>query len=379
MITHQVVHAVHVAHAAHAVAVADVAEEVQINMEPKEVNELEVKKLIAKIKPKHVLQWHITHQCNLRCKHCYQDDYSKDLDIEELEKILYQYIDFLKEYKYTGHINFTGGEPLLYNKIDKLFKLFEICDKHNITYGILTNGTMITEDLVKKLSKLNGIRFVQMSLEGTKEINDMIRGNGNYDKVMKAVKLLNKEYIQTMISFTIHEGNYKELRKLIWCCRLHGVKRFWTDRLVPIGGVEKYKENGIELITTEHYQEVLKILGQEHKLNWIGTRVHANRALQFMSGCGEFYECSAGKRLLTILADGTLLPCRRLPIELGNITTENLIDIMKNNKIIKELNGNIMTYECNNCHLNTFCKGGAKCLSYAVYGNFRQKDINCPL
>ena len=22
------------------------------------------------------LQWHITHRCNLRCTHCYQDDYT---------------------------------------------------------------------------------------------------------------------------------------------------------------------------------------------------------------------------------------------------------------------------------------------------------------
>ena len=34
---------------------------------------------------KFVLQWHITHKCNLRCKHCYQEDYSCDLDLDNLE------------------------------------------------------------------------------------------------------------------------------------------------------------------------------------------------------------------------------------------------------------------------------------------------------
>lgn len=46
---------------------------------------------------KHVLQWHITHKCNLRCTHCYQNDYDKDLPLEKLEEIFNQYLSFLKE------------------------------------------------------------------------------------------------------------------------------------------------------------------------------------------------------------------------------------------------------------------------------------------
>ena len=38
-------------------------------------------------KKKHVLQWHITHECNLRCSHCYQEDYSAEKSYPELEMI----------------------------------------------------------------------------------------------------------------------------------------------------------------------------------------------------------------------------------------------------------------------------------------------------
>ena len=36
------------------------------------------------------LQWHITHRCNLRCRHCYQDDYSAFESRDALSDILNQ-------------------------------------------------------------------------------------------------------------------------------------------------------------------------------------------------------------------------------------------------------------------------------------------------
>ena len=89
---------------------------------------------------KHVLQWHILHRCNLRCTHCYQEDYSAELSRDELEKLFFQYLDFCLKNKFHGHINFTGGEPLL---SPDLFYLMEMCEEHGISYGLLTNGTLI--------------------------------------------------------------------------------------------------------------------------------------------------------------------------------------------------------------------------------------------
>ena len=69
---------------------------------------------------KHVLQWHITHKCNLRCSHCYQNEYCNDLDIDQLNDILDQYLIFLKKKNFIGHINITGGEPFLHEDIFQL-------------------------------------------------------------------------------------------------------------------------------------------------------------------------------------------------------------------------------------------------------------------
>ena len=317
-------------------------------------------------KEKFVLQWHLTERCNLKCKHCYQDgDIKKEMNIFEASEVFDKFRKFIVENNYRGHINFTGGEPFV--KYDLLKQLMKRCDETGITYGILTNGTMIDETLTEELSRCKNLSFVQMSLEGGKKVNDSIRGEGVFNKVMKAVKLLRREGIQTMISFTCSESNYKELRKLIWLCRLHRVDRFWTDRYVPI------RKDEIEVLSTEHYREVIDVLKQEHRCHIGGLDVECKRALQGIDlGCG--YRCSAGERLLVLLPDGEALPCRRLPMELGNIKEKSIEELLEESK--RKFNPEERG-ECSGCDKWNMCHGGAKCLTYAVTGDTSRKDINC--
>lgn len=120
---------------------------------------------------------------------------------------------------------------------------------------------------------------------------------------------------------------------------------------------------------------VIKILTKEQKKR--GMIVHCNRALQFCGGSPDIYQCSAGKTLLTILANGDLLPCRRLPIILGNIKDNSIYNIIKDNNIIDDLNNDFIPSGCEKCLKARTCRGGAKCLSYALTGDYHQKDINC--
>lgn len=326
------------------------------------------------MKQKIVFQWHITHKCNMRCQHCYQEDYSKDLGKEELTEVFYKILEYIKEHNYIGHINFTGGEPLV---SDYFWDLLDLCKKHHITFGILTNGTLINNEIVEKLVQYEGLRFVQVSIDGVQQTHDHIRGSGNFDKTLSAIKLLKQVHVQTMVSFTCTKNNYKELKEVIRICKKAGVDRFWTDRLIPIGN------NLLDIVSTEEYMQYLKVLGKESKKAarnpFVKMRIHTNRALQFMCGCVEnCYRCSAGKSLLTILADGTLLPCRRLPLPLGNLTKDPIDSIVNNSELIRQLKEDEVASECKKCTYLNHCKGGAKCLTYAVTGQLIGRDINCP-
>ena len=321
---------------------------------------------------KHVLQWHITHKCNLRCSHCYQEEYECDLKRESLEKIFYQYIEFIKHHNYWGHINFTGGEPFVSKDI---FYLLDLCEKNKISFGILTNGTLLESEIIKKLSQYQKLSFIQISIDGTKEVHDKIRGNGNFEKAFETFKLLRKYHIQTMAAFTCHKENYEQLEQVIKIVKKHKIDRFWVDRLIPMGS------NKEQILTTEEYRNVIKILTKEQKRArqnpFCKTTIHTNRALQFCEGGSEIYQCSAGAELLTILANGDLLPCRRLPIVIGNVLKTSILVQCENSEVIEELQKKEIPEECYSCLKASLCRGGAKCLSYALHQNYHRKDENC--
>ncbi len=320
-------------------------------------------------KKNHILQWHILHRCNLRCSHCYQDDYSDECSYEKLEGIFNQYLMFCEKYNFKGHINFTGGEPFL---SEHLFSLLSLCENNNITYGILTNGTLIDSSKCERLKNFRNLSFVQVSLDGMRETHDEIRGKGNFDKAFEGLQLLKKSGIQNMVAFTCHKKNKDELKELIKFVRRKKVDRFWVDRLIPMGSNEE------DVLSTHEFRELIRLLTYEHsKKSIFRTRVHLNRSLQFLEGGDCYYKCSAGISLLTILADGTLLPCRRLPIPVGNCFDEDMVTLYENSPLISDLKKENIPTECMACPKADMCMGGAKCLTYAMTGDYHGKDVNC--
>ena len=319
---------------------------------------------------KHVLQWHILHRCNLHCTHCYQEDHVKELPFSALESLLHQYLAFCSACHFKGHINITGGEPLL---SEHLFPLLDLLEESRTTFGLLSNGTCITGENASKLAKYSCLRFVQVSIDGTRETHDSIRGKGSFDRTCEGLQHLRRAGIQTMAAFTCHQRNYHELRDVIRLMRRQKIDRFWADRLVPIGGSQEM------ILTDAQFREVLKVMTKEHnrKTFFSHTDVHLNRAMQFLEGGNCYYHCAAGTTLLTLLADGTLLPCRRLPIPIGNCLETDMLTLYRNSPLIAKLQTEQIPENCMNCPKAHMCRGGAKCLTYAVTGKLIEKDINC--
>jgi radical SAM protein with 4Fe4S-binding SPASM domain len=320
-------------------------------------------------------QWHITDICNFRCKHCYQDEYnSKGLTFIELTKIFAQLRTFVINKKIKrAHINITGGEPFL--REDLLDLIDEIKKSEMFSFGILTNGYLPTRKTLNKLKLLNP-KFIQISLEGKKKTNDSIRGVGTYDKILESLKAYRKLRIPTMISFTANANNYMDYPHIVKIAKRNNAFKVWTDRYLPYGKTDNLQ------ISTEQFRKLGELIIKEKrkaKFNiFTKTDIAANRALQFLF-CGDRpYSCSAGESLFAILSNGDLLPCRRLPIRIGNLLTDNLNDLKENSEILKNiLSKDNLDKNCSGCFYKTSCRGGLKCLSYAMTGDYNRKDLNC--
>jgi len=330
-----------------------------------------------------VLQWHITERCNLKCTHCYQDEQiiKDELSLAEKFEVVDKFVDFVKilnqNHPSRGIINLTGGEPFIDNELEALLNyISKFSDL--LSFNFLSNGTLID---TKTSLLLQNYRpsYVQISIDGDENAHDKIRGVGAFSKAIEGIKKLQNDNIQVVISFTAHKQNYKEFPKVVKIAKRLKVHKVWSDRLIPEGRAE---EKNLQLLNPQEsfkYVKMMKIEQIKNRLNpFSKTIVSAHRALQFIPFLETPHTCTAGKYLFTLLPNGEVLPCRRMPIRVGNIKNTTFTDIyQKNDLIIKLKTSNGNSKGCEKCKFTKTCNGGLKCLSYAITGSPFVKDPGC--
>ena len=333
-----------------------------------------------------LLQWHITERCNLSCSHCYQENISsEELSLNDLIKILGQYKKLLEAWrskkfpeKVKGHITVTGGEPFIRKDFIDLLEILS-ANKEHFSFAILTNGTYLDKEMANRLHKL-APNFVQVSVEGKQETHDKIRGKGNFKKTVSALKYLVRKRVQTLISFTAHRGNYQEFIDVARLGMKLGVSRVWADRLIPYGKGSALCE---QVMTPDETRQFFRMMNKSRYEVMASSRsqteVAMHRALQFLVSAGaKDYHCSAGDTLITVMPNGDLYPCRRMPIRVGNVLETPLIDLYYDSELLCALRDqSIISDGCQDCSHQDRCRGGLKCLSYAITGDPFKADPGC--
>ncbi len=323
--------------------------------------------------PVYYLQWHITHACNLRCVHCYQEDYQSHMPREQLFSALKEFAALIADKDVRPQVNLTGGEPLLH---PDFFPLAEEIRRRGWRLGVLTNGTLIDEAIAARLAALRPV-FVQISLDGPPKVHDAIRGAGNFDRAMRGIDLLKQKNVRVLVSFTAQKGNAAGFAALARLCRKHNVDKLWWDRVVTEGE----EETAHLAVTTEQFRRLVRT-GNRLRERWRrpdGTSMVSNgRALQ----CIDFtrdtpYRCSAGENLLILLADGSLMPCRRLPFVIGNLRDGSMRELVENSDVMRSLARPLIPEGCEGCRRLALCAGGARCVTYAQTGRLDRRDVNC--
>lgn len=330
------------------------------------------------------MQFHITGRCNLKCKHCYRVEgdveplsFDDVINVIDQFKILRQQYNRKNNISYKGQINITGGEPFFRKDIKDIIRYLGD-NKENFTYAILSNGSFIDDDIIKLLQDTH-VSFVQLSIDGNRELHDYFRAPGDYDRVFKTAEYLEANGIRTYVSFTANRQNFKYITHVANECRKRKITKLWSDRLVPIGNGEEIKSLTINADDFKDYANTLKKAQGNifTKLLHPKTRVTSNRALQFQYTDGAIYSCSAGKSLITVDEFGNIMPCRRLPLLCGNVFETTLADVYFNNDIFKNLQIDAVPKECVSCKYSYSCRGGAKCQSNALFNSFYKADPGC--
>lgn len=316
-----------------------------------------------------ILQVHVTERCNKKCAHCYQDETAtrnSELTFDQLSSLIGSYEDVCRVRGWRGQVTFAGGEPFI--RSDFLPLLKEMTRWSSLRFAILTNGYHIDEQTAQQLREMNPA-FIQISLEGGPHTHDQIRGEGDFLRCLKVLSILKRAGVRTLVSFTAHRDNFREFPIVAEHARQAGVNGLWADRLVPMG-----RGKGLDTLSPQETRALFEIMRHEQLRTGAdsATKIVMRRSLQFLCSGDPAYRCTAGKSLLAVLPNGTVYPCRRLPIELGNVLVTPLDQIFNAGKAIHDTPSS-----CRQCEHFVRCNGGSRCIAYATHGRLSEVDPGC--
>lgn len=319
------------------------------------------------------LQWHITDNCNLRCAHCYNTDYTKaTVSFAKLFFVLEEYALLLKHLQKKGRVQFAGGEPLL---SPHFFQLVAEARKKDMAVRILSNGTLINHETAEKIASA-GCYIVQISIEGDKDTHDAIRGERSFQQALSGAKALNQRGLELTFAMTLTKKNCKKIKYLFKLADKYA-NRIGFHRLVPIGTGENMQS---EMLTPKELWNAFKQidrLKKKYKRLAIPQRdplwqcYHQNLQEHNISGC------SAGFNGLCIGSNGDVYPCRRLPVKIGNVFEESLVKLFETSEVMQQLRARDKREGgCGACRYNWVC-GGCPGIGYALSGNLMAEDPQC--
>lgn len=323
------------------------------------------------------IQWHLTEGCNLRCKHCYQKEYDpeKDISTEQAMSFLDHYFEVIKKWGKTASFSLTGGEPLTRKDLFDIIAKIKGNEIPSWVY-ILTNGTLIDKAMARRI-KESGVDSVQISLDGARaETHDAIRGKGNFDRAVKGIRNLLDEGVRVSTHYVMHKQNVSEVSDVIDLGTSLGVKNFTITRLVPIGVGKAMKELMLEPLEVKEVFTSLYRKQEELNSKGIKCSLSETRPLWCLVDGNLEGVCPVGINGLAILSDGTILPCRRFPIKIGNILEDSLYDVWYNSDVLWELRNRNNVEECGSCENKTRC-WGCRGMAWAYYGNYMKPDPQC--
>jgi AdoMet-dependent heme synthase len=181
------------------------------------------------------LQWHLTALCTNRCAHCYHEDYGTGgLAEDQLFAIADHFDEALDAWGRTGKVALTGGEPLII-KETTLAVSERLLAGHTDRIDILTNGTLVTHEVLDQLGALGpGARHIQLSIDGTQQTHDAIRGEGDFARVMRAAELVKLAGFSLSFMFTLSDHNAADLIAVHKIVESFGAT-IGIDRYAPLG------------------------------------------------------------------------------------------------------------------------------------------------
>lgn len=308
------------------------------------------------------LSFEVTNQCQLKCKHCYNESGSKRNKEFEVHEI----INILEQYKKLGgtSVMLTGGELFLKKDI---YELLNYVYDNFMKIVLFSNAYTISDELLNLLENMKDKIVIQVSLDGMEEQHDLVRGVfGAFRKTVENIRKLVKREIAVCIGTTLNNSNLKDIEDVVKYAKELGCVSINIGVVTPQGRAKKTGINGEDVI--DKFDIILKRLKAKYEdESFIVGRSEEKCAENCKLSENERKNiCGAGYKIIHVFANGNVGLCPSSQgtlskINLGDLRNEKLEEILDISRI-----GFVMNIpspndkECGECELK---KGCANCIS----------------
>jgi len=309
-----------------------------------------------------MVHFQITRNCNLRCHFCgqwgkkgfFSDASGSNMEFDDWVNVINSLNKYRKENNTQIDITVWGGEPLVSPCFEEIVKCLH---KNNYKVAIVTNGVLIDKhlDVIKTCEDK-----IYLSIDGTKEIHDAIRGNGVFDKVVQNIKMLNHPAVTVMSVIT--KELVDNLTEYLTLLDGLNINEFYLQDMIGLNNkeIQNYKIwlkeafdiKASDIISWENNDDFSFANQVDEYLNKADLSLYNYEIIHKTHFKSEEKYCFSPFKHIHVAWNGNVLYCTDFyDFSAGNVKENDIIDIFNNElsqKFCQEIiNGNCAT--CKHC------------------------------
>lgn len=331
--------------------------------------------------PPYRAQLLVSQKCNLACRYCYAwrngANALQALMSWDVAKAAVDYLIRTSAGRPSLHITFFGGEPLLNYPI--IQQVVRYCSevlplvKKTVTFELVTNGTLLTREVVDFLVANRFLLFV--SIDGPRAMHNYNRpalnGEDLYDTILRNALYANEQYkahglvpVKARANLTADHCDYfgvgAFLAKLGF--QVIGVGTINQPNHGPVvpGAILDSQADYLQATTNAVITESAKRLARGESVDYFTRLQFRKSMLQFGFQTTQGITCGVCRNTQAIDTQGRIFPCHRYEgmtnFVVGNVLSGGLYKHLvwryyceANQRAIRR---------CENCWIRDYCAGG---------------------
>ena len=347
--------------------------------------------------------WETTRSCALACRHCRASAIRAPLPGQLSAAEGAGLLEALTGFGTPRPVLVaTGGDVLARPDLDAIASR---AAELKIPLALAPSVTpLLTDERIVALRR-RGVRVASISLDGaTAATHDGVRGvDGHYAATLEAIARLRRHRITVQVNTVVLRDNLEELPAIAATVSSAGAAIWEVFFLVQVG-----RGSALPELTPDENEGVCHFLVEASRYGFVVRTVEApffRRVVAERHAGGTppqhvlYHRLSAelrarlgrggersraqtkgtrdGRGILFVAHDGDVTPSGFLPLRLGNVRDDSLVDLYREHPLLRRIRAADFAGRCGACAFRELC-GGSRARAFAASGDPLGEDPACP-